>query len=348
MKIPLTTVARRRRGARPSGTMHLLARAAALALVLALGATAPAALAQDSAAYPTRAVKIVVPFAAGGATDITARQVGVKLAQKWGVPVVIENHPGAGGNVGADLVAKAKPDGYTLLLGVTGSHAINISLMKTMPYHPLRDFEPLTLATLYPNAIVVNAAVPANDLPELIRLIKAKPGEWSYGSDGIGTASHLTMELLKAKGGFDATHVPYKGGAPMIADLVGGQIKMGITGLPAVQPQVKAGTLKVIAVTTARRAPGAPAYPTIAEQGFPGFAAAPWSGFFAPKGTPPAIVAKIAADLVEVMQSPDLAQKMQELGSQLAPDTPGEFRKFIEDEIAKWAEAVKVSGATVD
>jgi len=334
--------------ARGTGALRRLVRAAAMGVGTALVAAAPAATAQDAAAFPARAVKIVVPFAAGGATDITARQVGARLSQKWGVPVVVENHPGAGGNVGADLVAKAKPDGYTLLLGVTGSHAINISLMKSMPYHPLRDFEPLTLATVYPNAIVVNAAVPANDLPELIRLLKAKPGEWSYGSDGIGTASHLTMELLKAKGGFSATHIPYKGGAPMIADLVGGQIRIGITGLPAVQPQVKAGTLKVIAVTTARRAPAAPAYPTIAEQGFPGFAAAPWSGFFAPKGTPPAVVATIAADLVEVMQAPDLAQKMQDLGSQLVPDTPAEFRKFIEDEIAKWAEAVKVSGATVD
>ena len=348
MQGPRDHVAQRRRGARPTGAVRRLARAAALTLVLACGATAPAAEAQDAAAFPSRAVKIVVPFAAGGATDITARQVGAKLAQKWGVPVVIENHPGAGGNAGADLVAKAKPDGYTLLLGVTGSHAINTSLMKNMPYHPLRDFEPLTLATVYPNAIVVNAAVPANDLPELIRLIKAQPGEWSYGSDGVGTASHLTMELLKSKGGFDATHIPYKGGAPMIADLVGGQIKIGITGLPAVQPQVKAGTLKVIAITTARRAPGAPTYLTIAEQGFPGFAAAPWSGFFAPKGTPPAIVTKIAADMVEVMQSPELAQKMQDLGSQLVPDTPEQFRRFIEEEIAKWAEAVRISGATVD
>ena len=250
--------------------------------------------------------------------------------------------------MGSDLVAKARPDGYTLLLGVTGSHSINTSLFKTMPYHPLRDFEPLTLATVYPNAIVVNPAVPANNLTELIALLKATPGAFSYGSDGNGTASHLTMELLKTKGGFTATHVPYRGGAPMIADLLGGQIQIGITGLPAVQPHVKAGKLKLIAITTAKRAPGAPAYPTVAEQGFPGFAAAPWSGFFAPKGTPPALVARISADLTDVMKTPELAQKMQDLGSQFAPDTTAEFRKFLEDEIAKWAEAIKVSGAQVD
>ena len=320
----------------------------ALAAVAALAALAPAAFAQDTVAFPAGQVKIVVPFAAGGATDITARLVAEKLAQRWGKPVIVENHAGAGGNVGSDLVAKARPDGYTLLLGVTGSHSINTSLFKTMPYHPLRDFEPLTLATVYPNAIVVNPAVPANNLTELIALLKATPGAFSYGSDGNGTASHLTMELLKTKGGFTATHVPYRGGAPMIADLLGGQIQIGITGLPAVQPHVKAGKLKLIAITTAKRAPGAPAYPTVAEQGFPGFAAAPWSGFFAPKGTPPALVARISADLADVMKAPELAQKMQDLGSQFAPDTPAEFRKFLEDEIAKWAEAIKVSGAQVD
>ena len=319
-----------------------------LAAIAALAGLTPVAMGQDPTAFPAGPVRIVVPFAAGGATDITARLVGEKLALKWKKPVIIENHAGAGGNVGSDLVAKAKPDGYTLVLGVTGSHSINTSLFKTMPYHPLRDFEPLTLATVYPNAIVVNTAVPANNLAELIALLKAKPEAFSYGSDGNGTASHLTMELLKTKGGFNATHVPYRGGAPMIADLIGGQIQIGITGLPAVQQHVKAGTLKLIAITTAKRAPGAPNYPTIAEQGFPGFAAAPWSGFFAPKGTPPAIVAKLAADLAEVMKDPELGKKMQELGSELVPDTPAEFRKFLETEIANWAMAVKVSGATVD
>ena len=316
-------------------------------ILFALLMAASLAQAQD-AAYPSRAVKIVVPFAPGGSTDITARLVGEKLQAKWGQPVIIENHPGAGGNVGSDIVAKAKPDGYTLLVGVTGSHAINISLMRSMPYHPLKDFEPLTLATIFPNAIVVNAKVPANTLPELIALLKANPTAYSYGSDGNGTASHLTMELLKSKAGVKITHVPYKGGGPMVTDLIGGQIQVGITGLPAVQQHVKAGTLKLIAITTPQRMPAYPTFPTIAEQGFPGFAAAPWAGFFAPKGTPPAIVSKVSGDLVEVMLMPDVQQKMQDLGSQLVPNSPAEFRKFVEDEIAKWSEAVKVSGASVD
>ena len=309
---------------------------------------AACALAQDAADYPSRAVKIVVPFAAGGATDITARLIGEKLAQKWGKPVIIENHAGAGGNVGSDLVAKAKPDGYTLLVGVTGSHSINTSLFKSMPYHPLRDFEPLTLATVFPNAIVVNPKVPANNLPELIALLKAKPGVYSYGSDGNGTASHLTMELLKTKAGFTATHVPYKGGAPMVTDLLGGQIQIGITGLPAVAAVREGGQAETHRDHDGAAQPAAPNYPTVAEQGFPGFAAAPWAGFFVPKGTPPAIVAKVASDLVVVMQMPDVQQKMQDIGSQLAPNTPAEFRKFLEDEIAKWSEAVKASGASVD
>ena len=320
----------------------------AILALCAMTGLVPVARAQEAGPYPARPVKIVVPFAAGGATDITARLVGEKLSVKWGQPVVIENHAGAGGNVGSDLVAKARPDGYTLLLGVTGSHAINTSLFKSMPYHPLRDFEPLSLATIYPNAIVVNASVPASNLAELIALVKSRPTEFSYGSDGNGTASHLTLELLKTRAGFNATHVPYRGGAPMLADLLGGQIQIGITGLPAVQPYVKAGTLKLIAITTAQRAPGAPTYPTIAEQGFPGFAAAPWAGFFAPRGTPAPIVARLNADLVDVLRMPELQQKMQDIGSQLAPGSPAEFRKFIEEEIAKWAEAVRVSGARID
>ena len=316
-------------------------------LLLALIAAASLAHAQD-APYPSRAVKIVVPFAPGGATDITARLIGERLSTKWGQPVVVENHPDVGGNVGSDIVAKAKPDGYTLLVGVTGSHAINASLMRSMPYHPLRDFEPLTLATIFPNAIVVNAKVPANTLAELVALLKANPTAYSYGSDGNGTASHLTMELLKSKGNFKVTHIPYKGGGPMVTDLIGGQVQVGITGLPAVQQHVKAGTLKLIAITTSQRMPAYPTFPTVSEQGFPGFAAAPWAGFFAPKGTPQPIVAKVSADLVEAMLLPDVQQKMQDIGSQLVPTTPAEFRKFVEDEIAKWSEAVKVSGASVD
>ncbi|OZI39057.1 LacI family transcriptional regulator [Bordetella genomosp. 1] len=319
--------------------------AAALAMVVA----PLAAQAQETAAnFPTRPINIVVPFPAGGATDITARLVAEGLSKKWGQSVVVENRPGAGGNLGSEYVARATPDGHTIVLGVTGSHGINISLYKNMRYDPRTDFEPLTQATLYPNAIVVNKDVPANNLQELIALLKKGGVQYAYGSDGNGTASHLGMELLKNRGGFELPHVPYRGSAPMVTDLLGGQIQVGITGLPAVQAYAKSGKLKVIALTTGERFASAPDYPTVAEQGFPGFVAPPWSGFFAPKGTPKPIVDKLSAAMREVMADPVLKEKMVAAGSEFTPSTPEAFKAFIDSEIAKWAEAVKISGARVD
>ena len=298
--------------------------------------------------FPNKPVRIVVPFPPGGATDITARVVAEKLSAKWGQAVVIDNKAGAGGNVGSDLVAKSVPDGYNTVLGVTGSHAINVSLYKKMPYHPLNDFEPLSQATIYPNAIVVNPQVPANSLAELIALLKKEPGKLSYGSDGNGTASHLGMEVLKHKANFQLTHIPYRGSTPMITDLLGGTLMVGITGLPAVQPHLKAGKLKMIAITTAQRAPGTPDYKTVAEQGVPNFNAAPWAGFFAPKGTPKPVVDKLARDIAEALKQPDVVQKMNELGSTVVGNRPDEFRVFLNQQIEMWAEGIKISGATVD
>jgi tripartite-type tricarboxylate transporter receptor subunit TctC len=298
--------------------------------------------------FPNKPVRIVVPFPPGGATDITARVVAEKLSAKWGQAVVIDNKAGAGGNVGSDLVAKSVPDGYNIVLGVTGSHAINVSLYKKMPYHPLNDFEPLSQATIYPNAIVVNPQIPANSLAELIALLKKEPGKLSYGSDGNGTASHLGMEVLKHKANFQLTHIPYRGSTPMITDLLGGTLMVGITGLPAVQPHLKAGKLKMIAITTAQRAPGTPDYKTVAEQGVPNFNAAPWAGFFAPKGTPKPVVDKLARDIAEALKQPDVVQKMNELGSTVVGNRPDEFRVFLNQQIEMWAEGIKISGATVD
>ena len=305
-------------------------------------------LAAQTTDFPNKPVRIVVPFPPGGATDITARVVAEKLSTKWGQPVVIDNKAGAGGNVGSDLVAKSAPDGYNIVLGVTGSHSINISLYKKMPYHPLNDFEPLTQATIYPNAIVVNPQVPANTLPELIALLKKEPGKFSYGSDGNGTASHLGMEILKARANVQLTHIPYKGSTPMITDLLGGTLMVGVTGLPAVQQHLKAGKLKMSAITTPQRAPGAPDYKTGAEQGFANFNAAPWAGFFAPKGTPKPVVDKLALDLADALKQADVAQKMNDLGSTVVGNKPDEFRQFVTRQIEMWAEGVKISGATVD
>ena len=305
-------------------------------------------LAAQTTDFPNRPVRVVVPFPPGGATDITARVLVEKLSAKWGQPVVIDNRAGAGGNVGSDLVAKSVSDGYTIVLGVTGSHSINSSLYKKMPYHPLNDFEPLTQATIYPNAIVVNAELPANNLQELIALLKKEPGKLSYGSDGNGTASHLGMEILKARANVQLAHIPYRGSTPMITDLLGGTLMVGITVLPAVQQYLKAGKLKIIAVTTPQRAPGAPEYKTVAEQGFPSFNAAPWAGFFAPKGTPKPIVDKLANDLAGALRQPDVVQKMNELGSTVVGNRPDEFRQFVARQMEMWAEGVKISGATVD
>ena len=325
----------------------MLKKTLAMTAVLATALLA-VPLAAQTTDFPNKPVRIVVPFPPGGATDITARVVAEKLSTKWGQPVVIDNKAGAGGNVGSDLVAKSAPDGYNIVLGVTGSHSINISLYKKMPYHPLNDFEPLTQATIYPNAIVVNPQVPANTLPELIALLKKEPGKFSYGSDGNGTASHLGMEILKARANVQLTHIPYKGSTPMITDLLGGTLMVGVTGLPAVQQHLKAGKLKMIAITTPQRAPGAPDYKTVAEQGFANFNAAPWAGFFAPKGTPKSVVDKLALDLADALKQADVAQKMNDLGSTVVGNKPDEFRQFVTRQIEMWAEGVKISGATVD
>ncbi|ASC65108.1 MULTISPECIES: Bug family tripartite tricarboxylate transporter substrate binding protein [Achromobacter] len=317
-------------------------------LACAAGIAAAPAFAQSADTFPTRPVTIVVPFPAGGATDITARLVAEGLSKKWGQAVVVENKPGAGGNVGSEYVARAAPDGYTLVLGVTGSHGINTSLYKNMRYDPVKDFEAVTQATLYPNAIIVNNDVPANNLQELIALLKKPDAHYSYGSDGNGTASHLGMELIKNQGKFEISHIPYRGSSPMVTDLLGGQIQVGITGLPAVQAYAKSGKLKIVALTTADRFASAPDYPTVAEQGFAGYAAPPWSGFFAPKGTPKALVEKISADMREVMSDPKAKEKMIAAGSEFTPSTPAEFQAFVQKEIAKWAEAVKISGARID
>ena len=304
--------------------------------------------AQSVAGFPSKPVRMIVPFAPGGPTDIAGRVIGEKLGARWGQPVIIDNRPGAGGNVGSDIAAKSPADGYTVVLGVTGSHAINISLMKQMPYHPLKDFEPVTQATIFPNAIAVHPDVPAKNLKELIALAKRQPGKLSYGSDGNGTASHLGMELVKAKSGADMVHVPYKGSAPMLTDLVAGQVQVGITGLPAMQAHANAGRIRLLAVTTSSRAPSNPDIPTVAEQGFAGFAAAPWAGFFVPKGTPRSIVDKLATDMIAVMQMPDVRERMAGMGSTIVASRPEEFRAFLEKEIQQWAQAVRISGAKAE
>ncbi|MBL8384987.1 MAG: tripartite tricarboxylate transporter substrate binding protein [Burkholderiales bacterium] len=321
------------------------ARAIVVATV-ALASAAPHA--QTADAYPSRQIRIVVPFPAGGATDIAARAIADKLGAAWKQPVVIENRGGAGGNVGSDVVAKSPADGYTLVMGVTGSHAINISLYAKMPYDPVKDFEAITQVAVVPNVVVVHPSVKAATLREFVALAKAQPGRLDYASLGSGTAAHLGMEMLKREAGIFMVHIPYRGSAPAVADLIGGQVQVMMDGLPSALPHVRAGRLRALALTSQKRSAAAPELPTIAESGYPGFYADAWSGLFAPKGTPRPVVDKLAAEVQRILRLADVRERLAGLGAEPVGSTPAEFAAHVQREIAKWAQVVRASGAKVD
>ncbi|WP_096695631.1 tripartite tricarboxylate transporter substrate binding protein [Polaromonas sp. AER18D-145] len=316
-------------------------------LTVALCACLSFAAAAQADNYPSRSIRIVVPFPPGGATDAAARLVATKMSEKWGQPVVIDNRAGAGGNVGSDIVAKSAPDGYTLVMGVTGSHAINISLYSKMPYDPVADFVAISQVAVVPNVVVVHPSVPARTLAELVALAKREPGKLNYASLGNGTAAHLGMELLKSAAGIDITHVPYKGSAPAVTDLLAGQVQVMVDGLPSALQHVKAGKLRAIALTSLHRAPALPDLPTIAET-YPGFYADAWSGLFAPKGTPAAIVNQLSTEVQRILRLPDVREKLTALGAEPVGSTQTEFAAHVKREIDKWAQVVKTSGAKVD
>ena len=297
--------------------------------------------------FPNKAIRLIVPFPPGGATDAAARLVAGKMSEHWGQPVLVDNRAGAGGNVGSDLVAKSPADGYTLVMGVTGSHAINTSLYSKMPYDPVADFVAISQVAVVPNVLVVHPSVPARNLAELVALAKKEPGKLNYASLGNGTAAHLGMEMLKTEAGVDISHTPYKGSAPAVSDLLGGQVQMMVDGLPSALPHVKAGKLRAIALTSLRRSPSLPDLPTIAET-FPGFYADAWSGLFAPKGTPQPVVDKLSAEVQRILKLPDVREKLAALGAEPVGSTQAEFTAHVKREIDKWAKVVKTSGAKVD
>ncbi|WP_295856814.1 tripartite tricarboxylate transporter substrate binding protein [uncultured Xylophilus sp.] len=322
-------------------------------LGLGLGALAAAAvLAAPAAAwaqaYPSKTITIVVPFAAGGTTDILARVIGQALGTELGQPVVVDNRLGAGGNVGGQFAARAAADGYTLFMGTVGTHAINQSLYPKMPFDPIKDFAPISRVANVPNVLVANPQQPFKTVKELIAYAKANPGKVNFGSSGNGSSIHLSGELFKTMAQVDMVHVPYKGSAPAVNDLLGNQIGIMFDNLPSSLPHIRAGKLRPIAVTTAKRSPELPDVPTIAEAGVPGYEATSWFGLFAPAGTPAPVIERIDTALIKVLGTAELKKKLSEQGAEPYAEKPAQFAAFIQAETAKWGKVVKASGATVD
>ena len=324
----------------PSRRRRLLA-AAGIALSLVLPTFAQAQ------AYPTKPIKLVVPYPPGGPTDIVARLVAQKLSEQMGQPVVIDNRPGAGGNPGAEMVARSAPDGYTLVVATT-AHAINPSLFKNLGYSLSKDFAPLSQLTSGPLVIVANPGLPANNVAELIALAKAKPGELNFASSGNGQSTHLSAELFAAMAGVKMNHIPYKGSAPALTDTMGGQTQLMFDTMLSAMPHVKGGKLKALAVTSSARSPVAPDVPTVAESGLPGYEAIAWNGLLAPAGTPPEVVARLSAELKKALASPDVKDKFEAQGFAATWNTPADFGRFMAAEVEKWGKVVKISGAKVD
>jgi tripartite-type tricarboxylate transporter receptor subunit TctC len=307
------------------------------------------AWAQNSTdAYPTKAIRVVVPFVAGGGGDNQARLILTRVSQELGQAFVFDNVAGAGGNVGAMNVARANPDGYTLLYGTNGTHGINHALYKNAGFNPRKDFEPVGRLSSIPAMLVVRPGLAATNVAELVKLLKAKPGSHSFASAGNGTTSHLTGEMFKAQAGVDAVHVPYKGGAPAMVDLIGGRVDFMIDVMPNTAPQVRGERVKALAVTSAQRLGSFPSVPTLMESGLEGFQVTAWDAVFAPAGTPTAIVEKLNTAINKALNDPELRKQLASRGSEVYPSSSAELGRFIGSEMERWGMAVKRSGAAID
>jgi tripartite-type tricarboxylate transporter receptor subunit TctC len=312
-------------------------------LALALGASAGASAQQ----YPTKPIRFIVPFAAGGGTDLLGRTLAQKLNDAWGYPVVVDNRAGGSGNIGTDIVAKSPPDGYTLLMGYVGNLAINPFLFKNLPYDPLKDFAPITLAATAPNVLVAHPSVPAKTAKELVALAKSKPGALNYASAGNGTVGHMVAELFKTVTDVNIVHVPYKGNGAAISDMLGGQVQLMFSAPASVIAHIKSAKLRSIAVASARRVPGLDEVPTFAEAGYPAVEAAAWYGVLAPARTPVPLVKKLNGELVRIIKLPDVRERLANQGYDATSCSPEEFTALIRSDLSKWQKVVKASGARV-
>jgi tripartite-type tricarboxylate transporter receptor subunit TctC len=312
------------------------------AMLVAAGGTACAQ------SYPERPIRLVVPFPPGGGSDIVGRTIAQKLGDVLGQQIIVDNRGGAGGNIGTDIVAKAVPDGYTLVMALSGPFSINGSLLGKLPFDPLRDFALITLAGATPNLLVAHPTLPAQSVKDLIALAKSSPGKINFASSGLGTPAQLAGELFNTMAGVKLVHVPYKGAAPALTDLLAGQVQLMFSTMPPALPHAKAGKLRAIAVTSAKRSLTTPELPTIAEGGLPGFEAITWYGMAAPAGTPPAIVGRLNAEVVKLLHLPDVRERLLATGTEAAGTSPAEFAAYIKSEIVKWAKVIKESGARAE
>jgi tripartite-type tricarboxylate transporter receptor subunit TctC len=315
------------------------------ALVAALTVLAAPVAAQT--AFPSKPLRMIVPFTPGGFTDLMARTVGEQLSRSLGQPVLIDNRPGANGIIGAEALSKATADGYTTGMVIAG-HAASQALYAKLPYHAVKSFEPVSLVGIAPLVLVASNSLPAKDLKELLAVARAKPGSLSFASSGIGAAAHLTMELLAQQQGLKMTHVPYKGTAPALADLMGGHIQVMFDTMSAMLPQVRAGKIRALGLSSATRWPTAPDIPTIAEAGVPGFVSGSWAGVLAPGGTPKPIVDRLSSEIAKIVRLPDVRTRLAELGVEPSGNTPSEFRAFMEAEVTRWAAVIEQAKIRLD
>jgi tripartite-type tricarboxylate transporter receptor subunit TctC len=317
-------------------------------LLITPEAAVAASKTETARGFPTRPVRLVVPYPPGGATDIMARIVSAKIGEIWGQSVVIDNRAGGGGQIAAEMAAKAAPDGHTLYIGTISSLATNVSMYRNLPYDPVRDFAPITQLSASPYVLVTNPSLPVKTMKELVALAKARPGALNYGSAGPGGGVHLSMELFKSMTGTDIVHVPYKGTGPSLIDLIAGQTQLSMAGFLSIAPHLKSGKVRGIAVSSLKRAAAVPALPTISESGLEGYEANSWNGVLAPARTSAALVKQLHADFTTALRSPELQARVTGEGTEVVGNTPAEFGAYIRSEIKKWAKVVQESGAKIN